>query len=132
MPAQVTDDFSVHPGNWLEFAGPIAAIVGPREPCGRVRLPFGGHAVASPDRFAVPHHDRAGDFLCLLLRNTPMTSDASPIKKPTRSYVLGAASESRLAVPKLRARRRPARLVRTPSGISSVPEAARAIIASVL
>ncbi len=40
------DDFRVEPGDGLEFTGPVLAVVRPGEPCGLVRLPLGGHAVA--------------------------------------------------------------------------------------
>jgi hypothetical protein len=29
----------------LEFSGPVLGVVGPRDPCGGVRGPLGGHAV---------------------------------------------------------------------------------------
>src|SRR5215472_2122985 len=40
------DDFGVEPGNGLELAGPVLRVVRPCQPCGLVRLPFSGHAVA--------------------------------------------------------------------------------------
>ena len=46
MGSEQADDFRIEPGDGLEFAGPVFGIVRPGEPCGLVRLPFGGHAVA--------------------------------------------------------------------------------------
>ena len=44
--AQVADDLGVDPGDRRELAGPVVAVVRPGDPGRRVRLPFGGHAVA--------------------------------------------------------------------------------------
>ncbi len=44
--AQVADDLGVDPGNRSELAGPVVAVVRPGDPGRRVRLPFGGHAIA--------------------------------------------------------------------------------------
>ncbi len=43
---EIADDLGVDPWNRRELAGPIAVIVGPRQPGGGVGLPFGGHAIA--------------------------------------------------------------------------------------
>ena len=44
--AQVADDIGEDPRDGVEFSWPVRAIVRPRQPCGLVRLPLGGHAVA--------------------------------------------------------------------------------------
>ncbi len=44
--AQVPDDLGVDPGDRRELAGPVVAVVRPGDPGRRVRLPFGGHAIA--------------------------------------------------------------------------------------
>ena len=46
MPDEVAHDLGIHPPDGLKFAGPIVAMVGPGDPCGVVRFPLGGHAVA--------------------------------------------------------------------------------------
>ena len=43
---EMADDLAVDPGDGLELAGPVLGIVGPGDPCGGVRGPFGGHAEA--------------------------------------------------------------------------------------
>src|SRR5262249_20746140 len=42
--AQLPHDLRVHPRNRRETPRPVLAIVRPRDPCGLVRFPFGGHA----------------------------------------------------------------------------------------
>jgi len=42
---EVTDDLSIDPGDGLELAGPVFRVMGPGDPGGSVRSPFGGHAV---------------------------------------------------------------------------------------
>jgi len=49
---QFADDFAEHPRNRLEAAGPVFGIVRPGDPCGGMRLPFGGHAEAERVRRA--------------------------------------------------------------------------------
>src|SRR5208337_4310979 len=46
MPRQVADDLGIDPWNRLELTRPVAAEMRPGEPCGLVRLPVRGHAVA--------------------------------------------------------------------------------------
>ena len=43
-------DLRIEPGDGLEFSGPVLGIVGPGEPGGFVRFPFGRHAVAEFSR----------------------------------------------------------------------------------
>ncbi len=43
---EVTDDLGVDPGDGLELAGPVFGVVGPGDPGGGVRRPFGGHAIS--------------------------------------------------------------------------------------
>ena len=43
---EMADDFAIDPRDGLEFPGPVLRIVGPGDPCGGVRRPLGGHAVA--------------------------------------------------------------------------------------
>src|SRR6185369_9792684 len=50
VPAQVADDFSVHPRDGLEFSRPVATVVRPGQPSRGVGLPFGGHAIAKSRR----------------------------------------------------------------------------------
>ena len=42
---EMADDLGVDPRDGLELAGPVLGVVGPGDPGGGVRLPFGGHAV---------------------------------------------------------------------------------------
>ena len=41
----MADDFAIDPGDGLEFARPVLGVVGPGDPGGGVRSPFGGHSV---------------------------------------------------------------------------------------
>ena len=49
---EVANDVRVNPGDRRKFSRPVGFFVRPGEPCGRVRLPFGGHAVAELERGA--------------------------------------------------------------------------------
>src|SRR5262249_1709820 len=44
--AEMPNDVGINPGYGRELSGPVAAIVRPRDPGCRVRLPFGRHSVA--------------------------------------------------------------------------------------
>src|SRR5437762_2440135 len=44
MPRMMANDFRVDPRDRLELAGPVIAIMRPRQPGGPVRLPFGREA----------------------------------------------------------------------------------------
>jgi len=44
MPPQMTNNFSIDPGDGFKFSRPIAAVVRPCQPGGGVRLPFRGHS----------------------------------------------------------------------------------------
>src|SRR5512140_1295095 len=46
MAGKVANDIGKDPGNSVKFSWPVRAIVRPRQPCGLMRLPFGGHAIA--------------------------------------------------------------------------------------
>ena len=46
MPGQVADDFGIDPRDRVELTRPVAAKMRPGEPCGFMRLPFGGHVVS--------------------------------------------------------------------------------------
>jgi hypothetical protein len=44
--SQVADDFPVNPWDRFKLSGPIVAMVGPSQPSGVMRFPFGRHAEA--------------------------------------------------------------------------------------
>ena len=51
---EVADDFGIHPGDGLEFFGPVFGVVGPGDPGGGVGGPLGGHAVSGGHKWALP------------------------------------------------------------------------------
>ena len=44
--ADVADHFAIDPADGVKLAGPVGFVVGPAEPGGGVRFPFGGHGKA--------------------------------------------------------------------------------------
>ncbi len=46
MAGNVADDIGKDPWDGVKFSRPVRAVVRPRQPCGLMRLPFGGHTVS--------------------------------------------------------------------------------------
>src|SRR5712692_5207470 len=90
MPAQVADDFRVDPGNWLEFSGPVAAVVRPGEPGGRVGLPFGGHARHGLGGFHGLSRLRCIQSFVRWLASKGLASLARPDGSETRPFMVRA------------------------------------------
>src|SRR5579872_509082 len=71
MPCQIANDFSVDPWDRFEPARPIAVIVRPCQPCGSVRLPLGGHAVAERSGGRFDRYLASGMASCRWRHNIP-------------------------------------------------------------